>query len=50
MRTLVLGLGNEVLTDDGVGLRAARMVGSLAGDEADVVEACVATIAAANVQ
>jgi hydrogenase maturation protease len=44
MRTLVLGLGNEVLTDDGVGLRAARMVGALAGDKADLVEACIATV------
>ncbi len=43
-RTLVLGLGNEILGDDGVGLRAARAVADVAGDRADLVEACVATI------
>ena len=43
-RTLILGLGNELLRDDGVGLRAARRVAQLASDRADLAEACVATI------
>ena len=42
--TLVLGLGNDILSDDGVGLRTARRVGEYAGDLAEVVEASVATI------
>lgn len=44
MRTLILGLGNEVLRDDRVGLVAARRVAELAGGRADLAEACVATI------
>lgn len=43
-RTLVLGLGNDILSDDSVGLRAARRVAEAVGDCADLVEACVATI------
>lgn len=43
-RTLVLGLGNEMLSDDGVGLQAVRRVGEIVGDRVDVAEACVATI------
>lgn len=43
-RTLVLGLGNDILSDDGVGLHAVRRVGELIGDLADVVEASIATI------
>lgn len=42
--TLILGLGNDILSDDGVGLLAARRVAELVGDAADVVEASVATI------
>ena len=42
--TLILGLGNDILFDDGVGLLAARRVAELVGDAADVVEASVATI------
>ena len=42
--TLLLGLGNDILTDDAVGLLAARKVAELIGDEADFAEACVATI------
>ena len=42
--TLVLGLGNDILSDDGVGLLAARRVAELVGDLANVAEACVATI------
>ncbi len=35
MKTLVLGLGNPILTDDGVGVRVAEAVGSaLRGEEA----------------
>lgn len=43
-RTLVLGLGNDILSDDGVGLQAARRVGEFIGDLADVAEASIATI------
>ena len=43
-RTLVLGLGNDILSDDGVGLQAARRVGELIGDLADVAETSIATI------
>lgn len=43
-RTLVLGLGNDILSDDGVGLIAARRVAELVGDLAEVTEASVATI------
>jgi hydrogenase maturation protease len=42
--TLVLGLGNDILRDDGVGLCAARRVAEFAGDRADHAEACLATI------
>jgi len=42
--TLILGMGNELLGDDGVGLAAAREVARLAGDAADLEEACLATI------
>ena len=41
---MILGLGNDVLMDDGVGLRAARRVAELVGDRADFAEACVASI------
>jgi hydrogenase maturation protease len=43
-RTLVLGIGNDILSDDGVGLLAARRIGELVGDRAEVAEASVATI------
>jgi hydrogenase maturation protease len=42
--TLVLGLGNDILSDDGVGLRATRRVVELVGDLAEVAEASIATI------
>lgn len=42
--TLILGLGNDLLRDDGVGLAAARLVAELVGEEADLEEACLATI------
>jgi hydrogenase maturation protease len=41
---LLLGLGNDILTDDGVGLAAARRVAELAGDRVELREACVATL------
>ena len=40
----MLGLGNDILSDDGVGLKAARRVAELVGDRAKVAEASVATI------
>jgi len=43
-RTLILGVGNELLRDDGVGLLSARRLAELAGGRADLAEACVATI------
>jgi len=43
-RELVLGLGNELLSDDAVGLLAARRVAELAGARVDHAEACVATL------
>jgi len=42
--TLLLALGNELLQDDGVGLVAGRRVAELAGERADFMEECVATI------
>ena len=38
MKTLVLGLGNELLADDAVGIIAARRLADEIGDLADVVE------------
>lgn len=38
MNTLVLGLGNELLADDGVGILAVRRLAAEIGDRADVVE------------
>ena len=43
-RCLVLGLGNEALSDDRVGLIAARRIASESGIHADVREACHASI------
>jgi hydrogenase maturation protease len=42
MTTLVLGLGNDILTDDAVGLLVARAVAAQAGPAVQVREACVA--------
>ncbi|MCK4237085.1 MAG: hydrogenase maturation protease [Candidatus Krumholzibacteria bacterium] len=39
MKTLVLGLGNTVLRDDGVGVYAARILKGRVSGSADVVEA-----------
>jgi hydrogenase maturation protease len=41
---LILGLGNELLRDDGVGRLAARRVAELAGAAAELAEACVSTL------
>ena len=43
-RTLLLGLGNPFLGDDGVGLAAAERVAELAGEPLDVEMASVATV------
>jgi hydrogenase maturation protease len=42
--TLILGMGNDLLRDDGVGLKAARRVARQCTDTADLAETCVATI------
>jgi len=43
LRTLILGLGNPILTDDAVGLHVARRLHKLLGDQdVDLVEAAVA--------
>jgi len=42
VKTLVLGLGNTLLTDDGVGIYAARELAERLGGAADVAEAEVA--------
>jgi hydrogenase maturation protease len=39
--TLVLGLGNDILGDDAVGLLAAREIKNIFQDKADIVEAAV---------
>lgn len=39
MKTVVLGLGNTVLRDDGVGIYTARALRDELGGEADVIEA-----------
>lgn len=45
MNTLVIGLGNPILTDDGVGVKVAYQVSkalsAIGSDVADVIEACV---------
>ena len=43
MRTLILGLGNPILSDDAAGLQAARLLYELIdGEGVDLVEAAVA--------
>jgi len=42
--TLLLGMGNDILTDDAVGLLASRRVAESVGDRVDYAETCVATI------
>jgi len=36
VRTLILGLGNPILTDDGVGIRVARILSERLSDDPDV--------------
>jgi hydrogenase maturation protease len=49
MKTLVIGLGNELLGDDGIGILAAReLAGELAG-EAEVLESNLSGIALLDV-
>lgn len=38
MKTLVLGIGNDLLADDGAGIYAARLLKERLGERADVVE------------
>ena len=45
MRTLVLGLGNELAADDAVGLLVARAVREQAADAVDVVESSASGMA-----
>jgi hydrogenase maturation protease len=45
MKTLVLGLGNELLGDDAVGILAARALKEDLEDKADVVESSLAGMA-----
>ncbi|MCS6936422.1 MAG: hydrogenase maturation protease [Candidatus Bipolaricaulota bacterium] len=45
MKTLVLGLGNELLGDDAVGILAARMLRERLGNRADVVESALSGMA-----
>ncbi|MDP3062288.1 MAG: hydrogenase maturation protease [Chloroflexota bacterium] len=43
MKTLILGLGNPILSDDAAGLHIARLLhGCLGGEDVDLVEAAVA--------
>ncbi|MBN1257689.1 MAG: hydrogenase maturation protease [Planctomycetes bacterium] len=43
MKTLLLGLGNTIVSDDGVGIRIARELKELLSKyEIDVIEACLA--------
>ncbi len=44
-RPLVLGLGNELLADDAVGILAARELSEPLGDQADVVESSLSGLA-----
>ena len=39
MKTIILGLGNTVLRDDGVGIYTARALRDELGDEVDILEA-----------
>jgi hydrogenase maturation protease len=45
MRSLVLGLGNELIADDGIGIFAARNLKSQLRNEADVVESSLSGLA-----
>lgn len=45
MRTIVLGLGNELAGDDAVGIVAARRVRERVGDDVDVIESSASGLA-----
>lgn len=45
MKTLVLGLGNELLSDDAIGILAARALKEKLNKEADVVESSLSGLA-----
>jgi hydrogenase maturation protease len=45
MRSLVLGLGNELIADDGIGILAARNLKSNLRDEANVIESSLSGLA-----
>ena len=45
MKILVLGLGNELLSDDGVGLLAARRLRTMLDGQADVLESNLTGVA-----
>lgn len=45
MKTLVLGLGNELLSDDAVGIFAARALKEKLSDKVDVIESSLAGLA-----
>lgn len=41
-KTIIVGLGNPILTDDGVGIKIAQILREKVGDEVEVVEASLA--------
>lgn len=45
MKTLILGLGNDLLGDDAVGIIAAQRLGNITGGSIDVIECRVAGLA-----
>lgn len=49
MKTLILGLGNDLLGDDAVGIIAARRLGKIVGEGIDVIECNAAGIALLDV-
>ncbi|UCF06249.1 MAG: hydrogenase maturation protease [bacterium] len=49
MKTLILGLGNDMLSDDAVGLVAARRLRNIVGEHIDIMECNEAGIALLDV-
>lgn len=49
MKTLILGLGNDLLGDDAVGIVAARRLREIAGGRVDVIECNLAGMALLDV-
>jgi hydrogenase maturation protease len=45
MKTLILGIGNPILTDDGVGIRVAQQIGQQEIEDVAVAETCEAGLA-----